>query len=303
MRLFTTMLVAGVLALGIGNVRADPVQDMLQFYRQHALKEKDELSRCLVLLRSRLATDSRTRTDEAMRRSGCFDDFSGLVGVPRLTQGGDTIPDGPTVSLKLIETTLVMRIREFDADLPDNLKTALGEFTPAQLRNVQTVLVDLLSDPGGRIRVGRKVLEAFAPQQGVAYMEAVSRCDDVPNSQVTEATGVLGNKRYLVLVNGATASMAEWFTATLRYVWYPSSTTVIGVGSSRTFGKAIMQLADADNTVKVTCGSWTVPGHDIQGSGIPADVVLMHPRECGRDYRCALEEIAPLLTSTVVGKK
>jgi len=279
------------------------IRKQIGFYQEHALfTSAASLKRCTALLRASLTHGTRDDADERMRRQKCFDDFSGLSDARFLTQKEKSLPPSQAATLLLFDKTVLVRIASFDYGVSKLLGELLTQAPPQRLAEADMILIDVRGNGGGYITELRDVLAYFAPGAG-SYMATATRCDDVEPVQVVKKRGVLGGKRYTILVDRDTMSAAEWFTAQMRYGWYDGSTSVDGFGVSRTFGKAIMQIVNAELGMLVTCGQWEYPHHPVQGVGIPVDKELDQPKECGFDIKCALSELGITGKQAIAGSR
>ncbi len=162
-------------------------------------------------------------------------------------------------------TVGIVRIERFSYKTPTQLKRAIKEL---QELGVEKFVFDLRSNPGGDLQSIKAVMTYFL-QKGDLILRAIDRDgntaasyyaeaqslkgDYAPCSVSEEEIGMYADLDMTVLCNGATASAAEVFVATMRDY---ELATVVG---EKTFGKGIMQsylplsaLGDYTGYIKIT---------------------------------------------------
>lgn len=201
-------------------------------------------------------------------------------------------------------TVAVVRISGFDLQTPMGLKREIR----ARMADGATKFVfDLRNNPGGDLQSVKASLTYFL-QPGDLILNTIDRDGNVRDSYVAEPTslrgsyascsvaqeevGMFSDLSMVVLCNGATASAAEVFTATLRDY---GLATVVG---ETTFGKGIMQtffdlsvFRGCEGYAKLTSYAYVtkcgVSYHDV---GILPDVAVELSEEAQAYYYTLLPE-------------
>lgn len=290
MRTFRIALVVLFVAL-VGPAKSEETkaEKIADFFKHNTWLEGTELKRCEGVLTALVRTESPAAVREGMHKAGCFSRFEGTAVV----QGQSGL------KVALDGSVLFIRIGAFTRDVGNELSKRVAVFDKKQLGSVRDVVIDLVDNDGGNILAARTVMALFTPRPRSRFLEIIGTCGDLTSYQNGPSVGPLANRRYTILANEKTASASELVLAQLRFGWYPRTTTVIGVGANRTFGKSIMQYNDYQLNVRVTCGQWIVPHRTVQRVGIPVDREVPRPKDvCGTD--CVL---AAIKAPQVVGAK
>lgn len=136
-------------------------------------------------------------------------------------------------------------------------------------KNINSLIIDVRSNPGGHVSQTRDILELFMKKNSILYQ--VQFKDDI--NKVKDNTQKNRNYPVVVLINSSSASAAEILTAAFKDSY--SDTTVIG---ETTYGKGTIQTAYtlSDGTsVKYTTEKWLTPkGKWIDGKGLTPDIVI-----------------------------
>jgi carboxyl-terminal processing protease len=178
------------------------------------------------------------------------------MDVPRLA------PDKRTVTFQQMDNGVgYLRIRNFAASTPAEVKAALGEL------HSQNVVIDLRNNGGGLVNAAVQVCSNFLP--GGSQVVRLQRRDEM-QPYVTGSSGSNSTARVVVLINHESASAAEIVASALHD---HGRATLVGTTS---FGKGCVQrylpLTDGGG-LKFTSALYQTPaGHQIQGSGITPDI-------------------------------
>jgi len=315
MRMFVHIRTCAILLALTGNAAGRDIEAVVKDFQLVAALESTRLDSCAKVLETTLAettnvTLSREQQAEnvtrVMRGQGCFDPYSSVKEKePDTTATGS---DGGSIgdffpSVKEVGSDLVVVVPTF---IRDYVGLMAGEVLlervkalPAGWRiGVKRIILDLRGNRGGEIRNLMRTLEVFAPRAGMDFMQvryppgAVNPYIRRVNHETTTRPGPLANIPLTIIVNGSTASAAEWLVATLRYDWYPGQTTVVGMES--TYGKGVVQCKNTVGGFElvVTCAHWKVAGIDIHGTGIEPDRKIDFT-ECGFNYACISDKLNP----------
>lgn len=176
----------------------------------------------------------------------------------------------PTVSTYIYEGKYgYIHLLAFNEESESKLKIALDEMAAA---NVEGLILDLRSNPGGLLSSAVDVTSIFVPK-GKPVVRVVER----GNPEVVEnATGQ--DYRALkvplvVVVDFMTASAAEILAGALKD--HQVAQHLVGVA---TFGKGMVQtvyrLQDGSGVAITTAKYLTPSGFDLNGKGLPPDVVV-----------------------------
>ena len=155
-------------------------------------------------------------------------------------------------------------ISQFTEKTPEDLGKALDKL---QEENMQGLIIDLRSNPGGELIAATRITDVFIPEGPIVFIE-------YRNGSVDEKRA---DDRYLdlplvVLVNGMSASASEILAGAIQDT---ESGTLVG---TRTFGKGLVQTVfglDNNTGLKLTTARYLTPNkNDIHGKGIQPDVVI-----------------------------
>lgn len=159
-----------------------------------------------------------------------------------------------------------LRILRFDEPTPDDVGRALGAVMRTAPRGL---IIDLRGNGGGLLNVTEQIASRFIPT-GQPIVHVVDR----GGRRDTRRAGG-GDKVTLpivVLVNEFSASASEILAGALKD---SAGATIVG---QQTFGKGVIQsiydLPGGAGAAITTAKYLTPAGHDIQGRGIPPDVVV-----------------------------
>lgn len=162
----------------------------------------------------------------------------------------------------------VVRIKSFSGTTAETVAQALQNL---QTQGAKAYVVDVRGNPGGLLPGGVATASLFLPENKPVVF--VVNKSGVVDAQTTLTTGMLADESIpvVVLVDGATASAAEVFTAAMK----ENNRAVIA--GEQTFGKGVVQtirgLSDNNGGVAITVARYeTTQHHDINLQGIPVTV-------------------------------
>lgn len=157
-------------------------------------------------------------------------------------------------------------ISTFAANTYEQFKKELKEL---EKKNINSLIIDVRSNPGGHVSQTRDILELFMKKNSVLYQ--VQFKDDI--SKVKDNTKKKRTYPVVILTNSSSASASEILAAAFRDSY--SDATIIG---ETTYGKGTVQTAYtlSDGTsVKYTTEKWLTPkGKWIDGKGVTPDRIV-----------------------------
>lgn len=157
-------------------------------------------------------------------------------------------------------------ISTFAANTYEQFKEELEEL---EEKKINSLIIDVRSNPGGHVSQTRDILELFMKKNSVLYQ--VQFKDDI--SKVKDNTKKKRVYPVVILTNSSSASASEILAAAFRDSY--SDATIIG---EATYGKGTVQTAYtlSDGTsVKYTTEKWLTPtGKWIDGKGIIPDRIV-----------------------------
>lgn len=143
------------------------------------------------------------------------------------------------------------------------------QLTALEKKNINSLIIDVRSNPGGHLSQTRDILEIFMPKSSVLYQVQVKNSIN----KIKDNTKKRRTYPIVILTNSSSASASEILTAAFRDSY--SDATVIG---ETTYGKGTVQTAYtlSDGTsIKYTTEKWLTPkGKWIDGKGITPDIVV-----------------------------
>ncbi len=144
------------------------------------------------------------------------------------------------------------------------------ELEKVEKKNIQSLIIDIRSNPGGHVSQAKKILELFMKKGKVLYQ--VQTKEDV--SKIKDSTKTSRTYPVVLLTNSTSASAAEILAASFKDSY--SDATLIG---DTTYGKGTIQTAYSlsDGTsVKYTTEKWLTPkGKSINKKGITPDKTVL----------------------------
>lgn len=158
-----------------------------------------------------------------------------------------------------------LNISQFTGDDVTGFEEAVAAFQSA---NVSGVVIDLRNNPGGLLDDVVTIADQVLPEGLVTYIE-----DRHGNRQEKRSDAEYWDVPMVVLVNGASASASELFSAAMQDY---DRATVVG---TQTFGKGIVQnlitFAEDGAGMQLTTASYFSPtGRSIHKTGVEPDVVV-----------------------------
>ncbi len=158
--------------------------------------------------------------------------------------------------------TGIVRVTSFDAVTADQFKNAVETL---QMQGAERYVFDMRNNSGGLLDSVVKILDYLLPEGAIIRISGNDGSEEIIASDAAEFDAPMA-----VLVNGATASAAELFTAALRD--YEKSVTV----GTTTFGKGSMQtvIPFADGSaLRITYKMYSPPkSENYDGVGITPDI-------------------------------
>lgn len=163
------------------------------------------------------------------------------------------------------EDIAYIRIRQFSRTTPDELLT---EIEAAEARGVSGIILDVRSNPGGLLAETVQIADMFL-DEGVI----VRQVDRAGSERVASATpGTVTDLPIVFIQDEFSASGSELLAAALQEL---GRATVVGTGS---FGKGTVNTAvelSNGGAVYVSIARWLTPdGHQLEGRGVPPDVLI-----------------------------
>lgn len=162
-------------------------------------------------------------------------------------------------------------IDTFAANTFQQFKTELKKL---EKKNVNSLIIDVRSNPGGHLSQTKNILELFMKKNTILYQ--VQFKDDI--NKIKDNTKKSRSYPVVILINSSSASAAEILAASFRDGY--SDATLIG---ETTYGKGTVQTAYtlSDGTsVKYTTEKWLTPkGKWIDGKGVTPNRVVQLTEE------------------------
>lgn len=197
--------------------------------------------------------------------------------------------EAQTVSYEMKEDQVgYIRISEFDAVTLDQFDQALKQL---ENQGMESLIVDLRSNPGGNLVTVCEILDLLLPEGLVVYTEDKNG----ERSEFTSDEARKFEKPLAVLVDGYSASASEIFAGAIQDY---------GIGQivgTQTYGKGVVQqiidLKDG-TSLKITVSEYFTPkGRNINKVGITPDVeVEYEPDETNPDKDNQLDAAMEIVT-------
>ena len=170
-----------------------------------------------------------------------------------------------SVKWSIEENIMIMSISTFNHDTSALFSEAIQEALAA---NVEGIILDLRSNPGGLLTTAIDIASAWVGYDAVVIERAQSAVQTFKGVSAPRLQGI----PTIVLVNGGSASASEIVSGALQVYGYA---TIVG---TQTFGKGSVQdyreLEDG-SAVKITTAVWYTPdGRSINEEGIAPDAVV-----------------------------
>lgn len=143
------------------------------------------------------------------------------------------------------------------------------ELLSLEERNINSLVIDVRSNPGGHLSQTKEILELFMKKGSVLYQVQVKN----KVTKIKDETKNHRNYPVVILTNSSSASAAEILASSFRDSY--SDTVIIG---DSTYGKGTIQTAynlSNGTSIKYTTEKWLTPnGQWIDGNGITPDIVV-----------------------------
>ncbi len=171
--------------------------------------------------------------------------------------------DSPTVAYEMLDGNIgYLQITEFDDVTIDQFNEA---FTSLKSDGMQSLIIDLRSNPGGNVSTVTAIAEQLLPEGLIFYME-----DKDGNRTEYTCEGANFDLPLVVLVNEYSASASEILSGAVQDA---------GIGQiigTQTYGKGVVQnifqLSDGTAVKMTVANYYTRGGQNIHGIGITPDV-------------------------------
>lgn len=185
-----------------------------------------------------------------------------------------------TVKSKMLENNIgYIQITGFDGVTAKQFKE---EFAGLKSKGMESLVVDLRHNPGGRLDIVNDILDEFLPKGIITYtIDAQGQ-----RQEYVTRDNVYFNKPLAVLVNENSASASEIFSGSVKDYGVG---TIVG---TTTFGKGKVQTIyplNDGSALRVTISKYYTPNGDyIHGTGIEPDIKVELPKEY--KYRTTIPE-------------
>jgi carboxyl-terminal processing protease len=170
----------------------------------------------------------------------------------------------------LDDTTGYIQVTSFDENTAEHFRSALREISSS---GAKSFVLDLRDNGGGLVDICLEIADELIDNATVVYVE-----DNAGHREYYNADKGRTRMKYVVLVNGYSASASEILTAGIQD---NGEAPIIG---TETFGKGIIQTCDqlTDGTgIKLTILQYYSPsGNTIHGVGITPDYIVELTDDC-----------------------
>jgi carboxyl-terminal processing protease len=179
----------------------------------------------------------------------------------------------PEVESRMLDNNIAyVRLNEFSATAPDDLRAALQQLLA---QHPKALIFDLRNNPGGFLDAAVKIASEFIKQGNVVLIEKFKNGDQ--QEYKTDSGGVATDIPMVLLVNEGSASASEILSGALKDY---KRATIIG---TTTYGKGSVQtphqLSDGSQ-LRVTIAHFFSPqDHEIDGVGITPDIQVPDPTD------------------------
>ena len=183
----------------------------------------------------------------------------------KIVRGDITVPS--VTARKLDSGIGYIQISQFSSDTASLVNKEAQKLKSEQVKGV---ILDLRSNPGGRLEAAEGVSDLWLPAGKTILQQ--KQGNTVIDTQLANGKTVLEGMPTVVLIDGGSASAAEIVAGALHD---NNAATLIG---TKTYGKGVVQevipLRDGSG-LKVTVASWYRPnGQNINKKGITPDVTV-----------------------------
>lgn len=165
-------------------------------------------------------------------------------------------------SEKIEDNILYISISQFN----ENTYREFAEVTNNMDNDIEGIILDLRSNPGGLLNICEKIADLLLPEGLIYYTE--NRDKEIVSKGFSDAKMI--DLPIVTLINGGTASASEIISGALRDY---DRTVLVG---EKTFGKGVVQTINRFSTkdgIKLTISEYFTPkGITIHGKGIEPDV-------------------------------
>lgn len=188
--------------------------------------------------------------------------------------------NAPTVTSTMLENNIgYIAISQFDADTDVELALALNNLSGAE-----KLIIDLRDNPGGLMNIAVKTMDIFIQPQKTMV---ISRYKKTGEQKYVSGDGVKNELPMVVLINKASASSSEIFSACMKD---SGRGYIIG---EKSFGKGSIQRTFylSENTgLNLTVGHFYSPlGKKIDGVGVAPDLVVEQDENTDNVLESAIE--------------
>ena len=162
-----------------------------------------------------------------------------------------------------------VRVSTFQVRTGENLIQSVNKLQEESEDGLYGLVLDLRNNPGGVLKAGVDVADAFLESGTIVYTEG--RRDDAQLRFNADSTDIIDGKPLVVLVNGGSASASEIVAGALKD---HHRAVIIG---EPTFGKGSVQTilqTEGNAALKLTTARYYTPsGNSIQAQGITPDII------------------------------
>jgi carboxyl-terminal processing protease len=175
-----------------------------------------------------------------------------------------------------------VRLMQFGEQTADDFEDALRKL---EKKGMETLILDLRSNPGGLLDSAVKVVEKFVPRNTL-IVSTEGRGSTRPSEFHANGRNPHLNLPMVVLVNGGSASASEIVSGALQDLTAMGKCKAIILGE-QTFGKgsvqSILPLSDG-NALRLTTAKYYTPSHKvIHEKGITPEILVPMSEEEERD--------------------
>ena len=197
----------------------------------------------------------------------------GEVKTAKLVRG--TIED-PSVGATVIDKKYgYILISSFDKGTEKQFEEALNKM---ENKNLKGVIIDLRGNGGGVAEAGINIADMLLPEAVIT-----KTVDKNGKEQVYNSDGECTKMKYVVLVNGDSASTSEILAGAIKD---NNGGALVG---TKTFGKGIIQTMEIlkdQSSIKLTTMEYLSPkGKHIHNKGITPDYVVKQPKNSKTDLQ------------------
>ena len=197
----------------------------------------------------------------------------GEVKTAKLVRG--TIED-PSVGATVINKKYgYILISSFDKGTEKQFEEALNKM---ENKNLKGVIIDLRGNGGGVAEAGINIADMLLPEAVIT-----KTVDKNGKEQVYNSDGECTKMKYVVLVNGDSASTSEILAGAIKE---NNGGALVG---TKTFGKGIIQTMEIlkdQSSIKLTTMEYLSPkGKHIHNKGITPDYVVKQPKNSKTDLQ------------------